>query len=97
MKTEKSSHILNASSNLLGICFVVLTSLKILKVSETTIIDELTAVTILVLMASSIFSFLALRSGSKRAIQYEKIADTIFLIGLFLLFGTTMLLTFNLI
>lgn len=97
MKTEKSPHILNASSNLLGICFVVLTSLKILKVSETTIIDELTAVTILVLMASSIFSFLALRSSSKRAIQYEKIADTIFLIGLFLLFGTTMLLTFNLI
>ena len=82
MKTDKSPHILNASSNLLGICFVVLTSLKLLKVSDTTIIDELTAFTILALMASSIFSFLALRSESNRAKYYERIADTIFLIGL---------------
>jgi hypothetical protein len=33
-------HILNASSNLLGICFVVLTSLKVLNVAKNTIIDE---------------------------------------------------------
>lgn len=97
MKPEKSPHILNASSNLLGICFVVLTSLKLLKVSQTTIIDELTAFTILALMASSIFSFLALRSLTARAKHYEKIADVIFLIGLFLMFGTTMLLTFDII
>ena len=97
MKTEKSPHILNASSNLLGICFVVLTSLKVLKVSETTVIDELTAITILSLMGSCIFSFLALRSTSTRAFRYEKIADVIFLIALFLMFGTTMLLTFDII
>lgn len=97
MKTEKSPHILNASSNLLGICFVVLTSLKVLKVSETTVIDELTAITILSLMGSCIFSFLALRSNSTRAFRYEKVADVIFLIALFLMFGTTMLLTFDII
>ncbi len=97
MKTDKSPHILNASSNLLGICFVVLTSLKLLKVSDTTIIDELTAFTILALMASSIFSFLSLRSESNRAKYYERIADTIFLIGLILMFVTTMLLTFDII
>ena len=89
MKTDKSPHILNASSNLLGICFVVLTSLKLLKVSDTTIIDELTAFTIL--------AFLSLRSESNRAKYYERIADTIFLIGLILMFVTTMLLTFDII
>ena len=97
MKTEKSPHILNASSNLLGICFVVLTSLKVLKVSETTVIDELTAITILSLMGSCSFSFLALRSTSTRAFRYEKVADVIFLIALFLMFGTTMLLTLDII
>jgi hypothetical protein len=97
MKTDKSPHILNASSNLLGICFVVLTSLKLLKVSDTTLIDELTALTILALMISSIFSFFSIRSESSRSKYYENIADTVFLISLFLMFGTMMLLTFDII
>jgi hypothetical protein len=33
-RNNKSPHILNASSNLLGICFVVLTSLKVLNISK---------------------------------------------------------------
>jgi len=32
---QKAPHILNASSNLLGICFVVLTSLKLLNLAKT--------------------------------------------------------------
>ena len=36
---DKSPHILNASSNLLGLCFVVLTSLKLLNIAGKTIID----------------------------------------------------------
>ena len=42
MVNNKSEHILNTSSNLLGFCLVVLTSPKISKYSATSIIDELT-------------------------------------------------------
>ena len=46
---DKSPHILNASSNLLGICFIVLTSLKLMDKSEKTVIDEVTIVAIVFL------------------------------------------------
>ena len=57
---NKASHILNASANLLGICFLVLTPLKVLKLNGTTFIDEYTSVPTILFMSSSIFSFLFL-------------------------------------
>jgi hypothetical protein len=92
-----SQHILTTSSNLMGFCFIVLTSLKVLKLHETSIIDEITAVAILFFMTSSILSFLSMRSAKKISVRYENIADIIFLLGLILLFLTTMLITFNII
>ena len=92
-----SSHILNASSNLLGICFIVLTSLKILKLEGNTLIDEFTTAAMILFMLSSILSFLSLRSKNGKANQLEKIADIFFLIGLVSLFVTTMLITFDIV
>ena len=60
---EKSPHILNTSANLLGLCFIVLTTLKANNHTEGTIIDELTAVAIIMFMTSCILSFLSMRSG----------------------------------
>jgi len=94
---DKSPHILNASSNLLGICFIVLTSLKLLNKSETTIIDEVTVVAIILFMASCILSFLSIRGVNKRSTLFEQVADIIFLGGLSLLFLTTLLFSFNVI
>ena len=96
-KNDNSQHILTTSSNLLGFCFIVLTSLKVLKLQETTVIDEITAVAILFFMTSSIMSFMSMRSTKKFGIRYEYIADIIFLSGLLLLFVTTMLITFNIV
>jgi hypothetical protein len=93
-KKDKSPHILNASSNLLGLCFVVLTSLKILKFSHTTLIDELTIVATILFMISCILSFLSIRGNITR---YENIADIVFLLGLVTLFLTTILFSFNII
>jgi len=93
---NKSPHILNASSNLLGLCFVVLTSLKLLNISHRTILDELTGGAIVLFMSSCILSFLAIR-GSKNSKRYEDIADFIFLTGITLLFVTTLLFSFNII
>src|SRR5678810_456095 len=93
-KNERSPHILNASSNLLGLCFVVLTSLKILNFSHTTLIDELTIVATILFMISSILSFLSIRGNITR---YENIADISFLLGLIMLFVTIILFSFNII
>ena len=94
---NKSPHILNTSTNLLGICFVVLTSLKVLKLSGATVIDEFTLALIFLLMGSCIFSFLSIRSTTKRSLVFESIADYLFLISLFVLFITILLFTFNVI
>jgi len=97
-QNAKSSHILNASSNLLGICFIVLTSLKkILNLSEKTVIDEITVVAIILFMISCMLSFLSIRRKNEKSIRYENIADFFFLGGISLLFVTTMLFNFNII
>ena len=94
---SKAPHILNTSANLLGICFLVLTSLKVFKLNGTTFIDECTSVATIMFMMSSILSFLALRSNSKKGDHYETVADYIFLAGLSCLFITIMMVTFNFI
>lgn len=93
---KTSPHILNASSNLLGICFIVLTSLKLFKLQEKTLVDEFTIIAMFLFMSATILSFLSLRSSKNiyRA-RLENIADFCFLIGLIALFGTTLLITFN--
>jgi tellurite resistance protein TehA-like permease len=96
-QNNKSPHILNASSNLLGICFVVLTSLKLLKVSQKTFIDELTSLAIILFMASCILSFLSIRGNIKKSGKYENVADYLFLVGIVPLFITTILFSFNII
>ncbi len=97
MNEQKSPHILNASSNLLGLCFVVLTSLKIMKLSNGTVIDEITAGTTILFMSSCILSFMSIRNSFNKSDMLEKIADIIFLTGLGTLFITILLFSFNVI
>lgn len=97
MNEQKSPHILNASSNLLGLCFVVLTSLKVLKVSSGTVIDEITAGTTILFMSSCILSFMSIRNSFNKSDLLEKVADIIFLTGLGTLFVTILLFSFNII
>lgn len=98
MSESRSPHILNTSANLLGLCFIVLTSIKVSKMEERSVIDESTAVAIVLFMSSCILSFLAMRqkAGSKNH-QFERIADILFLSGLIVLFLTTMIVTFTII
>lgn len=93
-KEYTSPHILNASSSLLGLCFVVLTSLKVMGLSGKTYIDEFTSISLFLFMAGSIISFLSIRSSRKK-VHYEKLAEIVFLLGLFTLFIITLLVTFN--
>ena len=98
MANNKSQHILNSSCNLLGFCLVVLTSLKISKFNEESMIDEFTGVACIFLIASSLFSFLSIRTiKEKFSILYEKIADSIFIIALLFVFVITFMIAFSII
>jgi hypothetical protein len=82
---------------LLGICFVVLTSLKLLKISQKTLIDEFTVLATALLMASCLLSFLAIRGSIKNGSRYEAIADYFFVAALLILFITTVLFSLDII
>lgn len=97
MAENKSPHILNTSATLLGLCFVVLTSIKVSKMQDSTLIDETTALAIILFMVSSILSFLSMRKEKGVNDRLEKIADIMFLSGLIVLFLTTMMVTFNVV
>ncbi len=93
---NKSPHILNTSSNLLGLCFIVLTSLRLLNLQQKSIIDEVVSVCALVFTTSSILSFLSMKSktAAKRAV-YENVADYFFISGLCILFLVIVIITFD--
>ena len=97
MRNDKAPHILNASSNLLGLCFVVLTSLKFLKISQRTYIDETVTIALVFFMASCILSFLSIRGNIKTGSKLEAVADYLFLGGMIVLFVTAILILFNII
>jgi hypothetical protein len=75
---------------------VVFTSLKSLRLDANTLIDEFTAVAMILFMTSCIFSFLAIRRA-KRSLLFENIADYVFLAGLFSLFVITISIIFKLL
>jgi len=60
-----------------------------------TVIDELTALAILLFMGSCLLSFLSMRNETGTSYQLEKAADVIFLLGLTVLFVSTMIITFD--
>ncbi|HCR76044.1 MAG TPA: hypothetical protein DIW37_06520 [Chryseobacterium sp.] len=95
---KKSSHILNASSNLLGFSLVIITSLKISKISHSTHLDEFAGVACLFFAFSCFFSFLAIRSmHEKRSHRFETIADYLFLIALFCIVLAVIIVTVKII
>jgi hypothetical protein len=85
---------LPTSSNLLGLCFVILTFIKLSKIANETIIDETIGVLIFSFLVSSILSYTSMRAKRKFEL-YEKIADLIFLLGLFLLAVISLVIVFE--
>ncbi len=64
---------------------------------DVTLIDETTALAILLFMTSCILSFISMGKVKGENERLEKSADIIFLSGLVVLFLTTMMITFNVI
>lgn len=95
---KKSTHILNASSNLLGFSLVIITSLKISRISRSTHLDEFAGLACTFFALSCFFSFLAIRTQhEKRGIRFETIADYLFLIALFCIVLAVIIVTLKII
>jgi hypothetical protein len=84
MPRDNTHHILNASSNLLGICFVIITALKVTDLSRDTFADEISMAASVEFICACVLSYMSLRV-SRQSLQYERLADYIFLSGLFTL------------
>ncbi|MGD9970016.1 MAG: hypothetical protein AB7S65_06130 [Sulfuricurvum sp.] len=82
MANTTSQHILSTSTNLLGFCLVVLTSIHVNNASKNTLIDEVTSVIALFLILSVMFSFLSIRTENReKEKKYENIADWFFIVS----------------
>ena len=98
MSSEKSSNILSTSSNLLGFCLIVLTSLEVTNYSVKSAMDEFTGVAALFLGVSCVLSFLSIQSSSERRSSHlEKGAVWFFLISLAVIFVVIVLVAFSII
>jgi len=93
-KIGDSTHILPASATLLGLCFVLLSSIKLLGMAEKTLIDELCGGVTILFLASSIFSYVSMHP-LRKAVFYERIADLIFVSGLFFLSVVSLMVVFG--
>ena len=82
---ERHPHILNASTNLLGICFIVITGLRLTNSNANGLADEFAWVAAVLLLSSTLLSYLAIRNGTEREWQAGW-ADHFFLAGLLALF-----------
>jgi hypothetical protein len=92
----KAPHLLNASTNLVGFSFILLTSLKLFKIGGSGIISQMVAVVVVSFILCSFFSFLSLRSPSiVHTHRYEVVADYIFVSALTLLLAVCLLLTIS--
>jgi hypothetical protein len=95
-KTFVSHHILPTAANLLGICFIILSFMKVTRMGLETVIDELMAAAIVIFLVACLFSYASIRSLDK-AEPFEKIADGIFVLGLVLLAITALIISFQII
>ena len=86
MVTGKQSQILNASSNLIGICFVIVAGLKITGMADRTLCDEICMVAAFFFLCACILSYVSMRTDGKGTGRLENLADYTFLASLILLF-----------
>lgn len=91
-----ANHILPTSSNLLGLCFVILSLMKATATGDQTILDESIGVAILLFLSSSFFFYASLRA-KQRGDTYERVADVFFLAGLASLAGIALVVIFEIV
>jgi hypothetical protein len=78
---RRHPHVLNAATNLLGICFIIIGGLKLTNQDSKTYSDEVAWAAAFFMVLSIAFSYFGIRSGAEREWQV-RIADWSFLVGI---------------
>lgn len=78
---HRPPHILNASTNLLGICFVVITGLRLANVGARSYADEVAWLAAILLFVAALCAYLALRNDNAPD-WMGRVADAAFLAGM---------------
>lgn len=82
---SKKHYIMGTSANLLGICFILITGLRINNLHVKTYADEICLLSSFLFLSSCLLSYLAMRNESSH-LQFESCADWCFIIGIISLF-----------
>jgi hypothetical protein len=93
-KNQLSNYILPISSNLLGICFLILSYVRLGTDLRATILDELISIPIILFFAASLLSYISVRSKNN-SVNSERAADILFMLGLICLAGTSLYFIYN--
>lgn len=91
---DRSRHILNAATNLLGISLLIVAGLHLANTAGSTLADEIAWVAALCFSASCCLSYLSIRS-IRNEDRLENAADKTFLIGVFTLLASVAVLAFT--
>jgi hypothetical protein len=93
-----SGHILPTSGAMLGVCMTVISIVKLTQTNRGIAywVEDLLALDALIFLGSSIFSYLSIRSKSKK-FYFEDIADKVFMLALVLMGASVLLLTFEIV
>jgi hypothetical protein len=77
---ERSPHILNAASSLLGICLVIITGLTLTKSNDRSLADEIAWFAAFMFLTSVALSFVAIRvhAAGRWLVQ---VCDVVFVLG----------------
>ena len=91
---HRTSHILNAASNLLGIALVIIAGLNVSHVADRNFADEIAWAAAIFLSISCLLSYLSIRHEEQLATS-EKWADRVFLLGLATLIASIVVLAIS--
>jgi len=78
---HRPPYILSASTNLLGICFIIITGLKLANANVRSYADEVAWLAALLLFVAALHAYLSIRNNGLRSWQ-ERVADHAFLGGM---------------
>lgn len=92
MTQNRNPYILTTSSNLLGICIVLITGIHFSNMQNRTIVDEIALFAAFIFLGSCILSYLSIRDA-RDTVLLEHIADYLFLLGIGILFIAMAVLT----
>lgn len=78
---HRPPYILSASTNLLGICFIIITGLKLANANARSYADEVAWLAAILLFTAALHAYLAIRNQGARP-WLERVADNAFLAGM---------------